>query len=118
LLRVTGSAEDGSTHLENRVGEPTANPYLYLASQLTAGLRGIEQGLELGPAADEPYETDAPRLPATLGAALQALTEDTEFAEALGKQFVDYYLGIKRHELARFHAEVTDWEQREYFDLF
>ena len=118
LLRVTGSAEDGSTHLENRVGEPTANPYLYLASQLTAGLRGIEQGLELGPAADEPYETDAPRLPATLGAALQALTEDTEFAEALGKQFVDYYLGIKHHELARFHAEVTDWEQREYFDLF
>jgi glutamine synthetase len=118
MLRVTGSAADGSTHVENRVGEPTANPYLYLASQLTAGLNGIEQGWEPGPAADEPYETEAPRLPANLDEALGALAADTEFSQALGKQFVEYYIGIKRHELARFNASVTDWEHDEYFDLF
>lgn len=118
MLRVTGSAAERSTHVENRIGEPVANPYLYMASQLTAGLNGIEQRWELGPAADEPYETDAPLLPATLGEALQALDADTEFAHAIGKQFVEYYIGIKRHELSRFNAAVTDWEQSEYFELF
>jgi glutamine synthetase len=118
LLRVTGSAADGSTHLENRVGEPSANPYLYLAAQLVAGLNGVERGWDPGPAADEPYETEAPRLPATLGEALDALAEDTEFRDSFGARFADYYIGIKRHELARFHAAVTDWEQREYFELF
>ncbi|MET4923011.1 glutamine synthetase family protein [Streptomyces sp. PSRA5] len=118
MLRVTGSDADGSTHVENRVGEPTANPYLYMASQLTAGLNGVEERWELGPAADEPYETEAPRLPATLAEALQALADDTEFTQAFGKQFVEYYLGIKRHELARFNASVTDWEHNEYVDLF
>ena len=118
LLRVTGSAADGSTHLENRVGEPSANPYLYVAAQLVAGLDGVEHGWDPGPAADEPYETEAPRLPATLGEALDALAGDTEFRNSLGARFVDYYIGIKRHELARFHAAVTDWEQREYFELF
>ena len=118
LLRVTGSAADGSTHLENRVGEPSANPYLYLAAQLVAGLNGVERGWDPGPAADEPYETEAPRLPATLGEALDALAEDTGFRDSFGTRFADYYTGIKRHELARFHAAVTDWEQREYFELF
>ena len=118
LLRVTGSAADGSTHLENRVGEPSANPYLYLAAQLVAGLNGIEHGWDPGPPADEPYETEAPRLPATLGEALDALAEDTEFRRSFGARFADYYIGIKRHELARFHAAVTEWEQREYFELF
>lgn len=118
MLRVCGSAADRSSHVENRIGEPAANPYLYIASQLTAGLNGMEQRWELGPAADEPYETEAPRLPATLGEALQALSDDTEFAQAFGKQFVEYYVGIKRHELARFNAAVTDWEHNEYFELF
>lgn len=118
LLRVTGSAADGSTHVENRVGEPSANPYLYMGAQLTAGLNGVEHRWDPGPAADEPYETDAPRLPATLDEALDALAADTAFAGAFGARFVDHYIGIKRHELARFHAAVTDWEHGEYFDLF
>ncbi|GEL20288.1 glutamine synthetase family protein [Pseudonocardia asaccharolytica] len=118
MLRVTGSAADGSTHLENRVGEPGANPYLYMASQLIAGLNGVENKWELESAADEPYETDAPRLPATLGEAIDALAADTQFARAVGEKFVDYYIGIKRHELKRFHSAVTDWEQNEYFGLF
>lgn len=34
LIRVAGARGDSSTHLENRIGEPAANPYLYLASQI------------------------------------------------------------------------------------
>jgi glutamine synthetase len=36
----------------------------------------------------------------------------------MGEQFVAYYAAIKRAEIARFERTVTDWEQREYFDLF
>jgi len=36
----------------------------------------------------------------------------------LGEAFVDYYCHIKQAEIARFNLEVTDWEQREYFELF
>ena len=39
-------------------------------------------------------------------------------AAGLGKGFVDYLLRIKQGELARYQTEVTDWEQREYFELF
>jgi glutamine synthetase len=38
--------------------------------------------------------------------------------EGLGAGFVDYYCSIKEAEVARFNLEVSDWEQREYFDLF
>lgn len=118
MIRVVGSAEDGSTHLENRVGEPAANPYLYMASQLHSGLEGLEAGLPLGPSADDPYTTDAGRLPASLAEAVRALEADDGLAKAMGPGFVAYFAAIKRAEIARFERTVTDWEQREYFDLF
>jgi len=118
MLRVTGSVADGSVHIENRMGEPAANPYLYMASQLLAGLNGIENQWPLQAAVDEPYETEAPRLPATLDEALRSLAADTHFVETIGTDFVNYFTGIKRHEISRFNSAVTDWEQAEYFTLF
>ena len=56
MIRVLGEPGDPSTHLENRVGEPLANPYLYMASQIHAGLDGIARKLTPGPSADSPYE--------------------------------------------------------------
>jgi glutamine synthetase len=38
MCRLVGGAGDRSTHIENRSGEPLANPYLYMASQIFAGL--------------------------------------------------------------------------------
>jgi glutamine synthetase len=118
MIRLVGSAEDGSTHLENRIGESAANPYLYMASQLHSGLAGIEAALPLGPSADDPYATEAARLPANLGEAVDALEADTELSRAMGAQFAAYYAAIKRAEIARFERTVTDWEHHEYFDLF
>jgi glutamine synthetase len=46
------------------------------------------------------------------------LRADTFFREKLGSDFVDYLLTIKDAEIARFLAEVTDWEHREYFEAF
>jgi glutamine synthetase len=124
MVRVLGEPGDPSTHLENRVGEPAANPYLYMAAQIYAGLDGIAQSRDPGPSADTPYETKAPALPKDLGEALAALRKSEVFRAAFGEAFVEYYAHIKEAELARFKAEasgegeVTAWEQNEYFDLF
>jgi glutamine synthetase len=124
MLRLLGQPGDAATHLENRVGEPAANPYLYMASQIYAGLDGLARKLEPGPSADTPYETDAPLLPKSLGEATAALRADDCFRAGLGGGFVDYYAHIKEAELARFTKEapdtpdVTPWEQKEYLDLF
>ena len=118
MLRVLGAPGDAASRIENRIGEPTANPYLYLASQLFAGLHGIAGQMDPGPSADAPYETPAPRLPRTLEQALAALRQDTWLCEKLGQGFVDYYCHIKETEIARFNLEVSEWEQREYFDMF
>ena len=117
MLRVLGAPGDPATHIENRVGEPAANPYLYMVSQILSGLDGLERKLDPGPSADTPYETKAPFLPKSLAEAVQALREDMYFRETLGG-FIDYYLHIKEAEIARFQLEVTEWEQREYFDVF
>ncbi|TSH91782.1 glutamine synthetase [Verticiella sediminum] len=118
MLRVLGGVGSAATRIENRVGEPTANPYLYLASQIFSGLDGLERRLEPGPSADAPYETPAAHLPRSLGEALQCLRADPWLCAQFGQRFVDYYCHIKEAELARFNLEVSDWEHREYFDLF
>src|SRR5277367_1111187 len=79
MVRVLGQPGDPSTHLENRVGEPAANPYLYIASQIYAGLDGMARRRDPGPSADAPYETEAPALPNNLGAAVAALRANDVF---------------------------------------
>jgi glutamine synthetase len=104
--------------IENRGGEPAANPYLYFASQVYSGLDGLARKLAPPPSADTPYEAKAEHLPATLAEALAALRQDKVLCDGLGPTFVDYYCRIKEAEIARFNLEVSDWEHREYFDLF
>ncbi len=124
MVRVLGAPGDGATHLENRVGEPLANPYLYMASQIHAGLDGITRKLDPGPSADTPYELTAEPLPKSLAEAIDALRQNACFRAAFGDAFVDYFVAIKQAEIARSGAkagdppdQVTDWEHREYFDM-
>ena len=118
MIRVLGAPGDPATRLENRIGEPAANPYLYMASQILCGLDGIDREIDPGPSADTPYEADAPLLPRSLREAVFALAEDPFFNAAMGETFVSYYTHIKKAEIDRFQASVTDWEQREYFEMF
>jgi glutamine synthetase len=118
MLRVVGGPGDPATRIENRIGEPAANPYLYFASQIYSGLDGMTRRLALPPSADTPYEAKAEFLPKTLSEALVALKNDPCLKEGLGERFVDYYCTIKEAEISRFNLEVSDWEHREYFDLF
>ncbi|WP_439551401.1 glutamine synthetase family protein [Falsiroseomonas sp.] len=118
MLRALGTPGDAATRIENRVGEPAANPYLYMASQLAFGLHGIATQADPGTPADTPYETQAAPLPRNLAEALSALEASTVARDAFGDAFINYYLRLKRAEIARFEAEVSEWEQREYFELF
>lgn len=119
MLRLVGAGPgDTATRLENRIGEPAANPYLYLASQIYSGLDGIRNNLTPPPPTDDPYADDAAPLPTNLMDAVAELDKSTVFRDAFGDQFVDYLLHIKRAEIARFLSTVTDWEHREYFEIF
>jgi glutamine synthetase len=130
MIRVLGGPGDPATRLENRAGEPAANPYLYAASQIVAGLAGVDGAIEPPPPNDEPYAAERPLLPKSLMEALDALEREPLFRTALGDVFIDYFLKLKRNEAGRFlrwlaeHGmqdvgdETTVWEQNEYFDFF
>jgi glutamine synthetase len=129
MIRVLGGIDDAATRIENRIGEPCANPYLYIASQIVAGMEGVDANLHPGAQDDEPYNADRARLPANLSLALDELDRSTLFRKAWGDLFVDYYLKVKRVEAGRYQAafeaagkpagdDATEWEQNEYFDFF
>lgn len=119
MLRVVSAGPgDPAARVENRVGEPAANPYLYMASQVLSGLDGIERKLLPETPSDTPYEAAAEALPKSLMEAVAALRGSDFYRGALGSLFVDYILKLKEAEIDRFLAEVTDWEQREYFEMF
>jgi glutamine synthetase len=127
MIRVIGEPRHPATRLENRSGEPLANPYLYMASQLYAGLDGINRNLDLGPATETPYrKSSEPALPAALEEAIAALRASACFRAGFGEDFVDYYARMKEAEIARCRketpnnleqADVSEWEHREYFDM-
>jgi glutamine synthetase len=136
MLRVIGQAGDTATRIENRLGEPAANPYLYMASQIHAGLHGIEQQLTPGPSTDSPYTTHTSNnnevddtaaldtthtlthhIPSNLQVAIQALQSDTVMCDGFGEAFVHYYARIKASEYQRFEAaqDRDEFQRREYF---
>ena len=130
MVRVLGGFQDTSTRLENRIGEPAANPYLFIASQIIAGIDGIERKAIPWPADDDPYNAERPKFPKTLSDALTALEGSQLFRDTFGDIFIRYFLALKRAELSRFEQfiehnstqagenGVSQWEQNEYFDFF
>ena len=129
MVRVLGGPGDPATRFENRVGEPSANPYLFIAQQIASGLAGIDAAADPGPQDLESYTADRPLLPKSLNAALDALEASALYRRAMGDTFIDYFVKLKRTEAGRFAQfleergleagdEPTEWEQNEYFDFF
>ena len=84
------------TYVENRIPSAACNPYLVLAATVAAGMDGIRNALEC-PAnrtTAEPQSTD-PLLPRTLDEALRALQDDAVMVEALGEEFVGWFVRLK-----------------------
>ena len=108
---------DSATRIENRVGEPAANPYLYIAAQIHAGLDGLARAELPPPGTDSPYAADHQKLPSSLGEGLDALRADPVLCTSLGDDLVRYFSRIKQSEIDR-HAQAEDkldFERREYF---
>lgn len=109
----------GATRVEVRVGDGAANPYLAIAAVLIAGADGIRRTLTPpAPVSGDAYRADpdliGPPLPGSLDAALDALEGDRLLRDALGPEIIDTFLAVKRFELERHRAWVSDWEIDEY----
>ncbi len=108
--------------LELRIGDPTGNPYLFLAGILAAALDGIEQRLDPGPPmpgdVGRSGAGDAPPLPRTLEQALDRLAKDEVIRSALGSVILDEYLTIKRSEWEAFISHVGSWDRDWYLGRY
>lgn len=118
MIRALLMQDDDASRIENRVSDTTANPHYAFASQILAGLHGLQTAAVAPPASETPYHDDAAQLPKSLIAAIEAFEASTLYRDALGQPFVDYLTTLKRAEWYRYLMTVSEWEQQEYFGLF
>lgn len=115
--RICG-ADTRSVRVECRIGGADLNPYIAYSAMLAAGLKGIEDKLELPPIFQgDAYTADGiPEIPATLREAIDAFSNSAMLRAALGDDVVDHYTHAACHEQAQFDRAVTNWEQKRYFE--
>jgi glutamine synthetase len=125
LIRVPSWAPGEEAAIELRSPDSMANPYLAFAVALACAMDGIRTGEEPPEPLEESFSSydDAglqrigvPRLPGTLGEALNALTQDLVVQETLGEYVYDQLLTVKRAEWEEYRAHVGPWELRRYGD--
>jgi glutamine synthetase len=115
-----------SSRVEYRGIDSASNPYLAYALLLAAGLKGIEEGYELPPEAENNVWSlsDAERralgyeaLPASLDHALEYMEASELVAETLGEQVFNYVLLNKRKEWEAYRGQVTPFELKSNLEL-
>lgn len=118
MIRCLAKPGDKASRIENRVGEPAANPYLYIASQILSGMDGLKRNLNAPEPVSNLLTSDAKRLPTCLQEALTAFTSGSFYSDQISPSFVRYYATIKQAEWDRYLTTVSEWEEREYLNLF
>ena len=111
---------DTATRIEKRDGGADANPYFLLATDIAAGLDGIEQGLEPGPiTTGNAYEDgEATPIPTDLASAV-ALARGSDWLQAvMGEDQFEIYVQQGERELEFFSQQVTPVELARYLDNF
>jgi glutamine synthetase len=124
LPSVFWGVEEATTNVELKAGDASCNPYLALGGLITAGLDGLERGLE----PPEPVEVDPAtipeaererrgirRLPATQREALDALEADAVLVGALGPVLARSYLAVRRSEWDAYSEGDDEFEQQGHF---
>jgi glutamine synthetase len=128
LIRVPmyKPGKGNSTRIEYRALDSACNPYLAYAVLLAAGLRGIEDSLELPDGAEDDVWTltDAERhvlgikpLPSSLEGAIRAMEDSELVAETLGEGVFEFFLRNKRAEWADYRRQITSFELDRYLNL-
>ncbi|GEM83942.1 glutamine synthetase family protein [Meiothermus hypogaeus] len=115
-FRVVGHGS--SLRIECRIGGADLNPYLALAAALASGLAGIEQGLTPPPIfqGDIYQARHLPRVPYTLGEAVEGFAHSAFAKGVLGEAVHEHYTHFFRTEWQAFNRAVTDWERKRYFE--
>jgi glutamine synthetase len=122
MIRIPGPGR-----IEVRTIDGATNPYLAAAVTLAAGLDGVAKKMDAGaPNHRNLYEVPPEQLrkegieflPSSLGEALDALEQDPVVKGALGEEYADYYIRIKREESNTHHRMVSDWERDQYLVAF
>jgi glutamine synthetase len=115
-----------SSRVEYRSIDSAANPYLAYSLMLAAGLKGIEDGEELPPEAEDNVWalSDAERralgfnpLPASLDQAIEQMERSELVAETLGEQVFNFVLLNKRQEWSEYRSQVTPFELHKNLEM-
>ena len=113
--------------VECRAADISCNPYLGAALMLAAGLEGIREQLDPGPAnlvnaytltSQQRDERGIKRLPRTLGEAIDAFAADPLSRTVFGDAMFDAYVAYKTEEWEAYHSAVSDWEHKRYLEFF
>lgn len=122
IVRIPGyrPSREGACRIELRSPDPAANPYLAFAVMLAAGLRGIEDELELQEPSEAASVIETPhgdqcscgtgRLPEDLGEAVELFAQSDLMKEVLGEHIHGYLTEAKRAEWKEYQRIVTQWE--------
>jgi len=115
-----------ATRAEFRCPDPACNPYLAFSVMLAAGLRGIEEGYELGEpieedifsmTAEERRQRGIESLPGNLAEAI-AETERSELVrQALGDHIFEKFIASKVIEWDRYRTHVSQYELERYLPI-
>ena len=109
-----------STRIELRTVDAACNPYLAFAVTLAAGMKGIEQGLELPREAEDDVWSLTERertslgiepLPKSLNEAIEIAENSELLAETLGEHVFDFFLRNKRAEWDEYRGQVSAFER-------
>lgn len=118
--------KEAATRIELRSPDPSCNPYLAFAVMLGAGLKGIEEKLELMPEATndifemtpaELEEAGIITLPKNLGEAIELFEQSETMKEILGDHIHEFYSKNKKAEWADYIMHVTPWEMDRYLSV-
>ena len=111
---------DSAVRVEKRDGSADCNPYLLLALEIAAGLKGIEDGLE--PTAEtvgNGYEVqDHQPIPTDLTTAVALARESSLMAEVLGADLLQILIQQSEREIEFIANQVTPVEIERYLENF
>ncbi len=124
-IRIPYESNPKARRIEVRFGDPTGNPYLTFAAMMMAGLDGIQNQIDPGPANDKdlydlPSEEEAkiPTVCSSLDQALEALDSDREFLKAGGvfsDDCIDGYIELKMDEVTALRQATHPIEFELYY---
>jgi glutamine synthetase len=123
LVRVPAFGKPNSARVEIRSVDSATNPYLAFAVLLGAGLKGIEEGYELPPGAEDDVWSLSPAerkaagydaLPENLAEAIDVMEKSELVPDVLGEHVFDFFLRNKRAEWEQYRREVTPYERARY----